>query len=137
VTVQKVADSENLVIRQLSLESAGRRAAVLKTASGQEECLFGPVAGQKGPTSTRATLVVCVLRPASAGGTAQVMVSLLVETSSAGGDIREFAQAFLPVPAGTALPALLREPLQSGEQTAGTSVLRLESGGKFLEVAIE
>lgn len=131
VEVTKVSSQPRSITRKYAIETTSLRKLVLADCGGSASHSIAPdTMTEEGTGKAEATVSVELTE---AGDKAQVIVKMTVETPGATAKCEET----LAAPGAVNLTTILTETSPIGELTTETTLLRVASGDKYLDVFIE
>ena len=140
VGVEKISDDENSIVRTYTIETSSRRTLVLVQEGGRNSATIAPDTIFYDERIGKAEVTVTLTLEDDGEG-AHVSVDLLLERNKEAADRTEKTTTHwtetLPVPPSSTLSSLLTEREPVGDLKEKTTLLRLESDGKYLELVVE
>jgi hypothetical protein len=129
-----LSQTNDRVVRQYEIETTGRRELCLRSASGVDSSGLGPDAITKESTG-KAEALLTITKQATSPDTSQAVLEMVVKTSRA----TSRCKRELPVPADANLTTLVSDTIVDGSPplTNTTTLLRLASGDRWLELSVE
>ncbi len=131
VATETVSDGPTSITRRYDIETSSRRTLSLAEHLGRNSADIGPRTVPEERTAKTQVTVTITLE--ESGEDAHVLVKVLVDEE--GGVTRW--ESTMSVPPGTDLTSLLKEEQPVGNITTKTSLLRVESEGRYLELVVE
>jgi hypothetical protein len=131
VSVEEISSGPTSITRRYEIETSSRRTLALAEMAGSNSASIAPDMMTEERTGKAHVTVTVALQ--EEGETTHVMVKMTVETR--GGTARW--EETLPVPPDADLASVLTEAQPTGDITEKTTLLRVTSGNKYLEVVIQ
>jgi hypothetical protein len=128
-----LSQTDDRVVRQYDIETTGRRALCLRSASGEDSSGLGPDAMTNERTG-KAEALLTITKQGTSADTPQAVLEMVVKTGSATARFKRE----LPVPAAANLTTLVSDTTVDGVSlTNKTTLLRIASGDRWLELSVE